>query len=212
MPLRSSSMELSDPVTPDTSVDLNGTANRRKSGRARQKPVLLNKDPNIPQNTTSSGKRKRAETRAEDVQDLSEDENKSSHGESEPDEEELKERRRKATRSKKNTAKPAAKKARTGPNLNTSLAVRPAVNGLKRAQKQPRARMLKDVEDAGTGLYGEPRLLIENRMLNDHSRNFLPWTYRRSCRSRLDYALGTEQCCSYARSRQPSPQMYWMQD
>ena len=153
-------MELSDPVTPDTSVDLNGTANRRKSGRARQKPVLLNKDPNIPQYTSVNGKRKRAETRAEDVQDLSEDEDESSQSESEPDEEELKEKRRKAARSRENAAKPATKKTKTGPNLNTSLAVRPAVNGLKKAQKskQPRARPLKNVEDAGTGLYGEPQL------------------------------------------------------
>ncbi len=152
-------MESSDPTTPDTSVDMNGTANRRKSGRARQKPVLLNKDPNIPQiSIGSGGKRKRADTRAEEVDELSDaDEEESSHDESDPDEEELKEQRRKASRSKKASTKPTAKKPKTGPTLTTNLAVRPAVNGAKKVAKpkQPRARPVKKAANAGTGLYGQ---------------------------------------------------------
>lgn len=150
-------MESSDPATPDTSVDMNGTANRRKSGRARQKPVLLNKDPNIPQASNGSGgKRKRADTRMENVEEPSDADEESSHDESDPDEEELKEQRRKAARAKKTSTKPTAKKPKTGPTLTTNLAVRPAVNGAKKPAKpkQSRARPAKKAEDAGTGLYG----------------------------------------------------------
>ena len=147
-------MDLSDPVTPDTSVEMDGTANRRTSGRAKKNPVLLNKDPNIPQSTNSSGKRKRAESRVtddeEEPSDTEEDED-----ESDPDEEELKEQRRKA-RSRKPASKPAAKKAKAGPGLTTNLAVRPAVNGTRKPAKpkQPRARAVKNRADDGTGLYG----------------------------------------------------------
>lgn len=160
MPVRSSSMESSDPATPDTSVDLNGTADRRKSGRATQKPVLLNKDPNIPQGSMgSSGKRKRADTRAEEVEEPSDaGEEKSSHDESDPDEEELKEQRRKESRLKrKPSTKPTAKKPKTGPTLTTNLAVRPAVNGTKKAakSKQPRARPIKKARETETGIYGQ---------------------------------------------------------
>ncbi len=148
-------MELSDPGTPDTSIDMNGTANRRKSGRARQKPVLLNKDPNIPQLSNGSGKRKRADTLAEDVEDPSDEDEESSQGESDPDEEELKEQRRKTARSKKTPAKSAVKKVKIGPTLTTNLAVRPAINGTKKTTKpkQSRARPPKNIVDAGTGLY-----------------------------------------------------------
>ena len=168
MPLESSSAELSDPATPDTSIDMNGAANRRKSGRARQKPVLLNKDPNIPQVSSGSGKRKRADARVEDVEDLSDDENESSQGESDPDEEELKERRRKAVRSRKTPTKSAAKRVKTGPNLNTNLAVRPAVHKARKAAKpkSSRARPIKNAADAGSGLYGETESLVRSQSLN----------------------------------------------
>ena len=158
MPLTSSSMHLSDPVTPDTSVDMDSAVNRRRSGRAIQKPVLLNKDPNIPQVTTAnSGKRKRADPPAQDVVDSSdpESEDDASNDESDPDEEELKERRRKAPRPKKAPGKSVAKKPRTGPALTTNLAVRPAVNGTKKAvrPKQTRALPVGNAEDNGTGLF-----------------------------------------------------------
>ncbi|KAL6721547.1 cohesin complex subunit [Lecanora helva] len=155
----SPSMELSDPPTPDTSIDMNSTTDRRKSGRAKQKPVLLNKDPNIPHSSMSSGgKRKRVEAHTETVAELSdEDEDESSHVESDPDEEELKDKRRKLARSKKAAPKSAAKKRKTGPDLSANLAMRPAVNGVKKTKKpkQPRARPLKNDAEAGTGLYAE---------------------------------------------------------
>ena len=157
MIIPSSSMELSDPMTPDTSVELNDTADRRRSGRARQKPVLLNKDPNIPHLSTTNGKRKRAESHTEDIGDISDDGDESSQGESSPNEEELKEQRRKAARSKRSNVTSAAKKVKTGHNLTTNLAVRPAINGARKAAKpkQSRARPVKDTDDAGTGLYGQ---------------------------------------------------------
>ena len=158
MPVKSSSMEFSDPVTPDTSLDMTSTVNRRKSGRAIHKPVLLNKDPNIAQvSTGSSGKRKRADPLVQDLINSSdaESEDEPSDDESDPDEEELKERRRKASRSKKASSKSSTKKQRTGPALTTNLAVRPAVNGARKAAKpkQPRARPLQNGEDTGSGLY-----------------------------------------------------------
>ena len=158
MPVRSSSMELSDPATPDTSIDMSSIAKRRKSGRATQKPVLLNKDPNISQvSSGNSGKRKRADPPTQDIPDSSdvESEDDSSDDESDPDEEELKERRRKAPRPKKAPSKPNAKKPRTGPALTTNLAVRPAANGVKKAArpKHPRARPVKSAEENGIGLY-----------------------------------------------------------
>ena len=149
-------MEVSDPATPDTSIDIESTANHRKSARAKQKPVLLNKDPNIPQNSYAGGKRKRVETRDIDVEDLGDEEEESSQGESDPDEEELKEQRRKAARSKRGPSKPNAKKAKTANGLTTNLAVRSLPNGVKKTTraKQARPRPLKDAVDAGTGLYG----------------------------------------------------------
>ena len=158
MPVESSSMELSDPVTPDTSLDMSTTANRRKSGRAIQKPVLLNRDPNISQvSSRNSGKRKRADPPTQGVANSSdaESEDETSDDESDPDEEELKERRRKAARSKKAPSKSVAKKPRPGPALTTNLAVRPAVNGAKKVArpKKPRARPVQNAEKDDTGLY-----------------------------------------------------------
>ena len=158
MPISSSSMALSDPATPDTSLDRIDISSRRKSGRATQKPVLLNKDPNIPQvSMGSNGKRKRADPPPRDEVDSSnpESENETSDDESDPDEEELKDRRRKTQRPKKAPNRSVAKKPRTGAAVTTSLAVRPAINGVKKIArpKQPRARPVKDAEDNGTGLY-----------------------------------------------------------
>jgi len=155
MPIRIPSKELSNPATPE----MNGTADRRKSGRSRQKPVLLHKDPNISQQVpSSSAKRKRVESRVEGVSDPTDDDrdDESSPEESDPDEEELKEQRRKS-RNKEAPRKPAAKKPRTAPALTTNLAVRPAVSGVKRLSKpkQPRARPVKNAADDGTGLYGQ---------------------------------------------------------
>lgn len=148
-------MDLSDPTTPNSSIDMNGTANRRKSGRVRQKPVLLNKDPNIPQITSSGAKRKRAATFVKDVEGESDGDmdEESSSEESDPDEEELKERRR---RTKKAPSKPASKKPKAGSGLSMNLAVRPAINGAKKTSrpKQPRSRPVKNAADDGTGLYG----------------------------------------------------------
>lgn len=151
-------MELSDPTTPDTSLDMSSTINRRKSGRATQKPVLLNKDPNISQvSLGNNGKRKRADPPTQPLVDSSDDDSgdEVSDDESDPDEEELKERRRKTSRAKKAPNKSVAKKPRTGPTMTTNLAVRPAVNGSKKAArpKQPRARSVQNAEDNGTGLY-----------------------------------------------------------
>ena len=148
-------MDLSDPATPNGSIDMNGTTNRRKSGRIRQKPVLINKDPNIAHISSSGAKRKRADTVREEVEELSDDE-ESSPDESDPDEGELKERRRKANRSKRASTKPVTKKPKAGPGLTTNLVVRPAVNGVKKPSKpkQARARPVKNAADDGTGLYG----------------------------------------------------------
>lgn len=187
-------MELSDPATPD----MNGTADRRKSGRSRHKPVLLNKDPNIPQRVHSSGaKRKRAESRVEDVSDPTDDDmdDEGNIEDSGPDQEELKEQKRKS-RSKKGSSKPAAKRPKSVPVLTTNLAVRPAVNGAKKASKpkQPRAPPIKNVADGGTGLYGESFLRVRSIfVLISSSRGFLSRSYIRRCRGRLDQEMGAEQ-------------------
>ena len=162
MPIRLTSMDLSDPATPNGSVDMNGTTNRRKSGRIRQKPVLINKDPNIAQISSSGAKRKRADTVREEVEELSDadQDDESSPDESDPDEEELKERRRRANRTKKASTKPVTKKPKPGPGLTTNLVVRPAVNGVKKTSrpKQPRARPVRNAADNGIGLYGQSRM------------------------------------------------------
>ena len=164
MPVTSSSMDLSDPETPDTSLDMTSTNNRTKSGRAIRKPVLLNKDPNIPQvSVGNSAKRKRVDVPVQDLVDSSdpESEDEASDNESDPDEEELKERRRKASKTKKAPAKSIAKKPRTGPGLTTSLAVRPATNGVKKnaKTKQARAHPVKNVQGDATGLYCKGQIM-----------------------------------------------------
>ena len=149
-------MELSDPATRAGDFGANDSTNRRKSGRPKQQPVLLQQDPNA---NIGSVKRKRAELRNEvddpDRENVSEDEESLEDSEGEADEEELKEKRKK-TRTKKLSSKPAAKKARLSNNSTTKLAVRPATNGVKKPSKprKPRARVTSATEEDGTGLYG----------------------------------------------------------
>ena len=151
-------MDPSDPPTPDTSIEVQDTSNRRRSGRARQKPVLLQEDPNVmPTTRGGSAKRKLADYRDRengDEQDADSD-SEGDSGESDPDEEELKEKRRKTA--KKAAAKPAIKKPKTSNAIKaTVLPVRPAVNGVKKSAKPRKAtapRTSAIVGDA-TGLYG----------------------------------------------------------
>lgn len=156
MPARLSSMELSDPATPDNSA-LTDATNRRKSGRARQKPVTLYEESSVLQVGNGTAKRKRAEPQSDDVENDEESEEDESvdESESDPDEEELKERRKRAAKSKKAPNKPAAKKPKTARNTTTNLAIRPAANGVKAAPRprKPQARQ-STVMDDGTGLYG----------------------------------------------------------
>ena len=147
----SSSMSPSSPVgTPDTSLELQDDApkNRRVSGRVRSKPVSYS-DPPEPTATTNGVKRKRAPTV---VDTLSEDDimaegESTPPVESDPDEEELKEKRRKARNTPK---KPAAKKSKT-----TTLAMRPATNGVKRTARPKRAKGIASiVANEEEGLFG----------------------------------------------------------
>ena len=149
-------MELSDPATPLEDLGANDSINRRKSGRAKQQPVLLQQDPNA---NIGSVKRKRAESR-DDVddnnhEDISKNEESLEESDGEADEEELKEKRKKS-RAKKGLNKPVAKKARLSNTSITKLAVRPATNGVKKASKprKARARLTAATEEDGTGLYG----------------------------------------------------------
>ena len=151
-------MELSDPASPDHSA--NDATNRRTSGRAKQKPVLYQQDPNISVVSNSNGKRKHVELPGGDDGSQKEDgsaEDSSIDGsDGDPDEEELKEKRRKAPKAKKGPVKPAVKKARTRNDVTTKLPIRPATNGVRKPAKprKPRARQ-PAVEQAGTGLYGK---------------------------------------------------------
>lgn len=150
-------MELSDPVIVDASSSATDAPNRRKSGRITHKPVLLQADPNTSMSTEGSGKRKRSShTQIAEIADDQSDESSVADSDGDPDEEELKERRRKS-RSRKPSSKPAAKKAKIGNAQTTTLPVRPAVNGVKKA---PRPRKQKPhptalVADSGTGLFCE---------------------------------------------------------
>ena len=148
-------MDHSDPATPDTSMEVHDTTNRRKSGRVRQAPVLLSRDPNLTQNNGNGGKRKRTQLRGGDMPDASgeeDDDEESDVSESDPDEEELKERRKRA--SKKATSKPAPKKPKTAGPATTKLAVRPATNGVAKASKAQRSKARPTaLAGQGTGLY-----------------------------------------------------------
>ncbi|KAL9128431.1 MAG: hypothetical protein Q9217_002893 [Psora testacea] len=139
--------------TPDTSLELNDddtTSGRRKSGRVRSKPTLLSQEPNYSQ-ASNGVKRKRVESRSGDLEDLSDDEleGRSSPVEgSDPDEQEYREQRRKAR-------KPTLKKSKN--SVTTTLAMRPAVNGMKKPAKAKKSRpkAAVTVNDDETGLYAE---------------------------------------------------------
>ncbi|KAL8726621.1 MAG: hypothetical protein Q9181_005970 [Wetmoreana brouardii] len=156
MPARLSSMELSDPAIPHASSSPNDATTRRKSGRVKQKPVLLQSDPNALM-ANSGAKRKRAATYEDhDGNGLESEESSPDESDGDPDEEELKEKRRKS-RAKKASAKPAAKKPKTSRPKTTTLPVRPAVNGLKKPSKprQPRTRPNAAIAHDATGLFSE---------------------------------------------------------
>ena len=165
-------MELSDPTSPPASSSPND-ATQRRSGRVKHKPVLLNNDPNASISSYNTGKRKRADTLERlDVSASIGEDTSLDEDDGDPDEEEMKERRRKS-RSKKSTSKPAAKKPKTDKLQNTSLPVRPAVNGLKKPLKprRPRPQISAVVSNADTGLFcksgcsalqdGDAQLLIQ---------------------------------------------------
>ena len=146
-------MQSSDSATP---ASTNATG-RRKSGRAIQKPVLYQQDPNVSINDSTSGKRKRArnDEMEEDV-DVADAESSLDEEESEPDEEELKEQRRRAARERKVPSKPATKRPRTREDGSVKLAMRPATNGTKKASKPkaPRARKKTVAMHEEGDLYG----------------------------------------------------------
>ncbi|KAI4234351.1 MAG: hypothetical protein L6R40_006772 [Gallowayella cf. fulva] len=147
-------MELSDPNTPPPSSTPNDPT-RRKSGRVKHKPVLLQTDPNASISSYSSAKRKRADTPEDnDANGPVSEESSINESDGDPDEEEMKEKRRKS-RSKRASAKPAAKKPKTAKMQTTSLPVRPAVNGIKKPSKprRPRPQSNAAIADEGAGLF-----------------------------------------------------------
>ena len=152
-------MELSDPATPGTDA-----INRRKSGRAKQKPLLYQQDPNIPIVSNGSGKRKRAESVAVDANDVdnvddSEEESITDESDGDPDEEELKEKRRTEAKAKTALTRPLTKKPKKTPSATTNLPMRPATNGVKKVSKprKPRAKPRTNniAETDEEGLFGE---------------------------------------------------------
>ncbi|KAL9112506.1 MAG: hypothetical protein Q9187_007767, partial [Circinaria calcarea] len=153
MPARLSSMELSDPATSEMDA-----TNRRRSGRATQKPALYQQDPNIAIRSNGNGKRKRAVTVEVELEDEDVEESSPDESEGDPDEEELKEKRKKASKLKPTPKKPAAKRSKTVTNTAMKLPMRPATNGVKKTPKprKPRARQNTDTADEGSedsGLY-----------------------------------------------------------
>lgn len=207
MPARLSSMELSRPSTPDSvSADNNDATSRRKSARARQKPVFLQEELYASSYSNGSNKRKRAKVQrvavpAEDPADpkeMSEEESESDDSDGEPDPEEVKDKRkRKAPAPKKNPAKPAAKKLKTADAQTLKLPVRPAINGTGKASKPKKieARISPAVSNHETGLYGMLKHSLQLRMprrqslICGHSRSVLPRAHSRWSGSRLDDAL-----------------------
>lgn len=153
-------MELSDPLTPVSNSNVENSMNRRKSARAKHKPILLQDDITVPVSSNGTGKRKRAELRGGETDnsedDVSIEESSGEDSDGDPDEEELKEKRKRASRSKRVPTKPATKKPKTTNSRTTKLAVRPAVNGLRKAvkPKKSQAPYHSSVSDDSTGLYG----------------------------------------------------------
>lgn len=157
MTTTSPSMDHSDPSTPDTSMEVHDTSTRRKSGRARQAPVLLSQDPKLTQRPVNGAKRKWTELRgggSPNVWNEEDSNDESDEDESDPDEEELKDRRKKA--SKKVASKPAPKRSKTAGPTTTNLAVRPAANGVRKASRAPKSKARPSGAAAvdGSGLFG----------------------------------------------------------
>lgn len=205
MPARLSSMELSRPSSPDSvSADHNNATSRRKSARARQKPVLLQEEHYASSYSNGSNKRKRGNVQrvavpTEDPKEISEEESESNDSDvEEPDPEEVKyKRKRKAPAPKKNPAKPAAKKLKTADAQTLKLPVRPATNGTRKASKSKKieARRSPAVSNYETGLYGTLYYSLNWRMprrrslIWGHSRSILPRAYSRWGGSGLDDTL-----------------------
>jgi cohesin complex subunit SA-1/2 len=141
----------------DTTTSTPGDAtNRRKSGRAIQKPVLYQEDPRVAPGSNGSAKRKRPDRVNDDAEDVTDESSTEEQEESDPDEEELKEQRRRA-RNKPSQKKPAAKKPkRNDDSEHVALAMRPAANGVKRSvkSKKPARARVTGPEMGGQGLYG----------------------------------------------------------
>lgn len=150
-------MELSDPAIPQASSSPSDATTRRKSGRVRNKPVLLQTDPNLSIVPNGNTKRKRnIDDEEPEIDHLDTEESSSEGSDGDPDEEELKEKRRQS-RSKRAPIKPAAKKTKTSQPKITNLPVRPAVNGTKKPSKPRRTRAKPNtaMADPGTGLFSE---------------------------------------------------------
>ena len=156
MSLRSSSMELSDPATPDTSIEVQDTSNRRKSGRARHKPVLLSQDPNLVQpDRAGSAKRKLAEVGDDGIEDAQQADESDADSNPEEEEEQVKPRKKAAKREKPAQKRPKPNKG-AGAGASKSLPVRPAVNGVRKTVKARKTRPQVQIEaiDETDGLYG----------------------------------------------------------
>ena len=131
-------------------------ANRRKSGRAVQKPARFQQDADLPVVTNGSSKRKRAERVAQDDDNALGSEPSSEEPESDPDAEEIKEKRRRVAKTSKVRAKPAAKKPKANGDA-VKLAMRPMTNGIKKPAKPRKPATRKNVPQAlGSDLFGVP--------------------------------------------------------
>ena len=147
-------MDTSKPIASSPTED---ATNRRRSGRTVKQPVLYQEDPNISIQTNGAPKRKRAQH----VNSKNQNEDGSGNEDSDDDEvlseedEEVTELKKKA---KKAPRKPATKKVKTAQTDGLTLAIRPAVNGVKKPSKprpkKPRAKVTMPSGAEGTGLYG----------------------------------------------------------
>ena len=148
-------------LDPATSSPADAT-NRRRSGRIVQKPLLYSKDPKIATPTNGVAKRKRAERVDGESQESEDEVEDEASSEDEPTEETLNERKKKAKKAP--SRKPATKRVKTTRPESMKLAMRPAVNGTKKASKprskKPRARVTMPAGEEATGLYGKPMLDI----------------------------------------------------
>ena len=146
-------MDTSKPVASSPAED---ATNRRRSGRTVKQPVLYQEDPNISTPTNGAPpKRKRAQrvdTGNQNEEDETGNENSDDGVLSDEEVLELKKKAKKAPR------KPATKRVKTAQTDGLTLAIRPAVNGVKKPSKpkpkKPRAKVTMPGGAEGTGLYG----------------------------------------------------------